>query len=133
VTYHFASLDDVLHDALSQVADRVSARFERTMSAHEGGDARAGVTACITEFVTEHEVDVLLSLELYVLAARDLRFRRLMERWQHTARDIFAAHFDVVTARMVDALLEGLILHAALSTEPVDADFIARSVARLTD
>ena len=132
VTYHFASLDDVLWAGFSQVADRVSRRFEQTMSDHAGRDPREGVTAIITEFVTEHQVDLLLSLELYVLAARDLRYRQLMEKWQHTARGIFAAHFDVATARMVDALLEGLILHAALSTEPVDPEFIAATVARVT-
>jgi len=132
VTYHFASLDDVLSAAFSQVADRVSHRFELTMSSHTGRDPREGVTAIITEFVTEHGDDLVLSLELYVLAARDLRYRQLMEKWQHTARGIFAAHFDTITARMVDALLEGLILHAALSTEPVDPEFIAASVARVT-
>ncbi|MEO9322217.1 TetR family transcriptional regulator [Nocardioides sp. C4-1] len=131
VTYHFASLDDVLWAAFSQVADRVSSRFEQTMSDHVDGDPREGVTAIITEFVTQHQDDLLLSFELYVLAARDVRFRRLMEKWQHTARGIFAAHFDVVTARMVDALLEGLLVHAALSTEPVDPGFIAAAVARI--
>jgi DNA-binding transcriptional regulator YbjK len=133
VTYHFSSLDDILWAAFSQVVDRVSGRFEETMSSYAGGDPREGVTAIITEFVTEHQVDLLLSLELYVLAARDLRYRRLMEKWQHTAREIFAAHFDDDTARMVDALLEGLILHAALSTKPVDPAFIAAAVARVTD
>lgn len=132
VTYHFATLDDVLWDAFSQVVDRVSSRFERTMADHAGSDPREGVTAIITEFVTRHQDDLLLSFELYLLAARDLRYRRLMEQWQQTARAIFAAHFDAVTARMVDALLEGLIVHAALSTEPVDPDFIAASVARVT-
>ena len=132
VTYHFASLDDILWAAFSQVADRVSHRFELTMSTSAGRDPREGVTSIITEFVTEHRDDLLLSLELYVLAARDVRYRQLMERWQHTARGIFAVHFDATTARMVDALLEGLILHAALSTEPVDPEFIAESVARVT-
>lgn len=132
VTYHFASLDDILWAAFSQVADRVARRFELTMSTYAGGDPRDGVTAIITEFVTKHETDLILSLELYVLAARDVRYRRLMEKWQHTARAIFAAHFDPVTSRMVDALLEGLILHAALSTEPVDPEFIATAIARVT-
>jgi TetR/AcrR family transcriptional regulator, regulator of biofilm formation and stress response len=132
VTYHFASLDDVLWEAFSQVVDRVSMRFDRTMAAYADRDPREGVTAIITEFVTQHEVDLLLSLELYVLAARDVRYRLLMEKWQHTARGIFAAHFDPQTARTVDALLEGLILHSLLSTESVDPDFIAQAVARVT-
>jgi len=132
VTYHYDSLDDILWAAFSQVADRVAHRFELTMSAEAGRDPRDGVTAIITEFVGRHEVDLVLSLEMYVLAARDDRYRRLVEKWQHTARAIFATHFDAVTARMVDALLEGLILHALLSTEPVDRDFIAAAVARVT-
>ncbi|WP_073391887.1 TetR/AcrR family transcriptional regulator [Jatrophihabitans endophyticus] len=131
LTYHYDSLDDLLKTAFSQVADRIAARFQRTMARY-AEDPREGVVAIIDEFVDEQHEDLVLSLELYVLAARDQRYREIMERWQHAAAAVFAAHFDAVTARMVDALLEGLIIHGALSTEPHDREFVRTAVYRIT-
>ena len=48
------------------------------------------------------------------------RSRRSLER-----------HLDPVTAREVDALVEGLVLHSALSTDPMDAARIRSALHRL--
>jgi DNA-binding transcriptional regulator YbjK len=47
------------------------------------------------------------------------RSRRSLER-----------HFDPVTARELDALVEGLVLHSALSTDPMDRDQIRAAIHR---
>ncbi len=40
-------------------------------------------------------------------------------------------YLDPVTAREVDALVEGLVLHGALSTDPMDATRIRSALHRL--
>jgi len=40
-------------------------------------------------------------------------------------------HFDPVTARLLDALIEGLTLHRALDTEPQDRDLVVQAVRRV--
>jgi DNA-binding transcriptional regulator YbjK len=47
------------------------------------------------------------------------RSRRTLER-----------HFEPVTARELDALIEGLVLHSALSTDPMDRDQIQHALER---
>jgi TetR/AcrR family transcriptional regulator, regulator of biofilm formation and stress response len=41
-------------------------------------------------------------------------------------------HFDPVTARELDALVEGLVLHSALSTDPMTAEQIRHAIHRYT-
>jgi DNA-binding transcriptional regulator YbjK len=49
------------------------------------------------------------------------RSRRALER-----------HFDPGTARMLDALVEGLSIHRALDTEPHDPAVVTEAVDRIT-
>jgi DNA-binding transcriptional regulator YbjK len=49
------------------------------------------------------------------------------------SRAALERHFDPTTARMLDALIEGLTLHRALDTESQDDALVRIAIARITD
>ncbi|WP_323187640.1 hypothetical protein [Streptomyces sp. NBC_01275] len=78
------------------------------------------------------ERDLLLTYELYAFAARDARLRAVMSNWLQASRDALARHFDPLTARALDALVEGFALHNHFDPAPTsraDVAAIVRTVA----
>jgi DNA-binding transcriptional regulator YbjK len=133
MTYHFAGMDELLREAFTRFATAASDQFERRLGAAATPDeARAAVVALITGDVLTTRRDLVLTSELYTLAAREPAFRDLTNRWMARSRAALERHFDPVTARMLDALIEGLTLHRALDTEPHDVATAAEAVARIT-
>jgi len=70
--------------------------------------------------------------ELYLAALRDPGLRSVTESWMRRSRSVLERFVDPVTARGVDALIEGLVMHKVLSTGPVSRaetrEIIARAV-----
>jgi DNA-binding transcriptional regulator YbjK len=132
LTYHFASLTDLLSAAFTRHVDTAAARFDERMRA-------AGSPAAALEALVEHLTgdllgssrDLVLTVELYVAAARNPALRAVTQDWMSRSRRSLERHLDPVTAREIDALVEGLVLHSALSTDPMDADGIRNALHRL--
>ena len=117
MTYHFTGMDELLREAFTRYARTVSDRFERRMSeAADVGEARRAVVAMITSDVVTSRRDLVLTHELYTLAAREPAFRDITNSWMARSRHALERHFDPTTARLVDALIEGLTIHRALDT-----------------
>ena len=70
-------------------------------------------------------------LDLRHDAARDPELRVITQSWMDRTRRSLQRHFDPETAEALDALIEGLTLHATLSTRPVDARKIRDAIHRL--
>ncbi|WP_437731829.1 TetR/AcrR family transcriptional regulator [Sorangium sp. So ce1335] len=132
-TYHFASIDELLAAAFTRHAETVAARFEERMRA--ACDREAAVD-CLVEHLTSDLLgssrDLVLSVELYVAAARRPALRAVTQAWMLRSRRALELHFDPVSARELDALIEGLVLHSALSTEPMNAEQIRHAIRRFT-
>lgn len=132
MTYHFDGMDDLLREAFERFATTVSDAFEREMAAAAGPEAaRDAIVTIITRTVFGTQRDLVLSHELYTLAARSPEFRRLTNAWMARSRAALERHFDPVTARMLDALIEGLTIHRALDTEPQDPGLVEQAVDRI--
>ena len=74
--------------------------------------------------------ELVLTQELYTLAARDASFRDITNAWMGRSRAALERHFDPTTARMLDALIEGLTLHRALDTESQGDHVVRTAIAR---
>ncbi|MEV6613013.1 hypothetical protein AB0N31_03805 [Streptomyces sp. NPDC051051] len=59
-------------------------------------------------------------------------YRELTQEWTAGSRTHLEKHFDADTARQLDALIEGLILHRALAREPHDRALTLDAVTRIT-
>lgn len=133
ITYHFTDVDELLHEAFERFARRVSDRFEESMArAGTPDEARRAVVDLIGTDVLVDPRELVLTHELYTLAARDARYRQLTHAWMSRSRHALERHFDPPTARLLDALVEGLTIHRALDTEPHDRAEVERAVALVT-
>lgn len=131
MTYHFADLDEVLRLAFERHADAAAARYEASMAQSAGGDVADRIARLVCEETVEHPRDLVLALELYALAARRPEFRQLTQAWMQRSRRALEQHVDPTSARALDAVVEGLVLHTVLSTEPFDARRVRALVGRL--
>jgi len=132
VTYHFASLEHLLTAAFTHLAETAAATFDAQMTAIEpGADARTKVVEAMLADLVDNQRSAVLAYELYAAAARNPQLRVITQEWMDSTRRSLQRHFDPDTAEALDALIEGLILHATLSTRPVDPEKIRDSIRRL--
>lgn len=133
MTYYFAGMSDLLHASFTRFATTISDRFERRMATVDSEDAaKAAVIAIILDDVFGDNRELVLSHELYTLAARDPAYRSITSAWMRRSRAALEHHFDPETARMLDALIEGLTIHRALDAEARDPREVEEAVARIT-
>lgn len=133
MTYHFSGMDQLLDEAFTRFARQVSDRFERRMAGvRDLDEARRAIVDIVTLDTLRDQRELVLTQELYTLAAREPRFRAITNAWMARSRAALERHLDPTTARMVDALIEGLTLHRALDTEPQDVATVVDAVHRLT-
>ena len=132
LTYHFGSLTELLAAAFARHVDVAATRFDERMRA---APDRAAALDVLVEHLTGDllgsQRDLVLAVELYTAAARDPALRAVTQDWMSRSRRSLERHLDPVTARELDALVEGLVLHSALSTDPMDADQIRSALRRL--
>ena len=132
MTYYFAGIDELLEEAFTRFATSVSDRFAARMAAaHDRESAREGVVAIIRGDVFSSTRELVLTHELYTLAAREPRYRELTAAWMARSRAALERHFDPESARLLDALIEGLTIHSALDSRPHDPDEAERAVSRV--
>lgn len=132
MTYHFAGMDALLRESFARFADSVSAAIVRRMAtANTREEAIDAIIAHIDGDIFRSPRELVLTHELYTLAAREPGYRELTNAWMTTNRSILEEHLDPATARMVDALIEGLTIHRALDTEPQDPDLVREAIRRI--
>ncbi|GGV89153.1 TetR family transcriptional regulator [Streptomyces gelaticus] len=133
MTYHFSGIDELLREAFTGFVDQIVAAFDvRLGQADSLEEAREAVTDVIHTLSEGPRRDLILTQELYTLAARRPEYRQLCQTWMRRSRGILERHFDAVTARQVDALIEGLTLHRALDDTPLDRELTRLAVTRIT-
>jgi DNA-binding transcriptional regulator YbjK len=88
------------------------------------------VIASVCDDLLGSQHDLVVTVELYVAAARNPALKAVTQAWMRRSREALERHFDPTTACEVDALIEGLVLHSALSTEPMTTDQIRHTIER---
>ncbi|MFD2351364.1 TetR/AcrR family transcriptional regulator [Nonomuraea ferruginea] len=130
-TYHFTSLEELLAEAFKRYAATVARVFDERMAAARDRDAAVeAVITLVSDDLLGSQRDLVLTVELYVAAARNPVLRAVTQEWMARSRQALERHFDADTARGLDALIEGLTLHNALSTEPMTPAQIRDAIQR---
>jgi TetR/AcrR family transcriptional regulator, regulator of biofilm formation and stress response len=120
MTYHFTSLDEVLAEAFTRHADTVAQVFDERLTAALNRDTTVeAVITLVSDDLLGSQHDLVLTVELYVAAARNPALKAVTQAWMARSRRALERHFDATTARELDALIEGLVPHSALSTDPM--------------
>lgn len=132
MTYHFDGIGELLHEAFTRFSTAMSERFERRMAAaSDPASARDAVVSIILDDVFASPRELVLTHELYTLAAREPAYRTLTAAWMARSRAALEGHFDPETARLLDALIEGLTIHRALDAERRGDAEVIEAVARM--
>ena len=132
MTYHFAGMDDLLRAAFSRFAEEVSRTIDdRLAGVSTRAEAVDAVVAHIDEDIFGSRRALVLTHELYTLAAREEPYRALTAAWMARSRAALERHFDPLTARLLDALVEGLTIHRALDTVPAQPGLAREAVERV--
>lgn len=133
MTYHFANMDELLVEAFTRFASTIVTEFESRMSiAADRAAALDEIVDHVHDDLQRSKRELVLTCELYTLAARRSEFNSITARWMRASRTALERHFDEETARALDAYIEGAALHAALDPEPPDRDKTRRACRALT-
>jgi TetR/AcrR family transcriptional regulator, regulator of biofilm formation and stress response len=133
MTYHFAGMSDLLHEAFSRFAETASEQFEERIAAGNDVDmVKQAIADAISNVVLSNHRDLVLTHELYTLAAREPAYRDITHAWMARSRRTLEQYFDPTTARILDALVEGLSIHRALDNEPHDQAIATTAIEVVT-
>jgi DNA-binding transcriptional regulator YbjK len=131
LTYHFTGLEDLRAQAFARLATRVSdayaGHFESVRSTPELVEA---LTDLVHDAAGADAAEWAVTYELYLAALRDPELRTVTEAWMRSSRRVLERFVDADTARTVDALIEGLIMHRMLSTAPAAREHTRAAFAR---
>jgi DNA-binding transcriptional regulator YbjK len=134
VTYHFDGLDDLLARAFQRHAERMSPLYEAHF--REVRDT-AGFVGAVTDLIHgdagASTREWAVAYELYLAALRQPELRNVTEAWMRRSRAVLERFVDPVTARGVDALIEGLVMHLTLSTATFPRSETHLIVSRLVE
>ncbi len=120
ITYHFATLDDIIALAFQTHVDRLASRFEDRLAACESGpEVIECIVSAITDDLAAHPNELAVTYELYGDTVRRPDNKRLTQQWMVRAEDALAQHFDRATARLVDVVVEGLMVHLSIAQQPI--------------
>ena len=132
-SYHFSSIDELQSAAFTVLAEHAAGALEERMSAAADAETALDVlTRHLTEDLLGDQRTLVLAVELYVAAGRRPELRAVTQNWMLRNRRALERHFDPVTARELDALVEGLLLHQWLSTDPMTAENMRHALFRVT-
>lgn len=132
MTYHFTGMDALLGEAFDRFARGSSDAFEASMAGcTSAAEARVALARHIQHDVFGTPRELVLTQELYTLAARDPGFRTITNAWMGRSRAVLERFFDPVTAGILDALVEGMTLHRALDIDPYDEAAVIAAIDRV--
>ena len=133
MTYHFASMDELLIEAFTRFTATIAAAFEQRMDDLPDPDAALdAIVDLIHVDLQRSNREQVLTYELYTLAARHARFRVITDQWMRASRTALGRHFSPDTARILDAYVEGAAMHIALDTDPQDRALTRAALDSLT-
>ncbi|WP_197380910.1 TetR/AcrR family transcriptional regulator [Mycolicibacterium mengxianglii] len=125
ITYHFATLDDIVQLAFQTHVERLAARFEeRLASCAPGPDLIECIVTAVTDDLAANPNELAVTYELYGDAVRRADTKRLTQAWMERAEDALAQHFDRSTARLLDVVIEGLMVHVSIAQQPISKDAV---------
>jgi DNA-binding transcriptional regulator YbjK len=125
ITYHFATLDDIVQLAFQTHVERLATRFEeRLASCEPGADLIECIVLAITDDLAAHPNELAVTYELYGDAVRRADNKRITQEWMERAEDALAQHFDRATARLLDVVIEGLMVHMSIAQQPIPKDAV---------
>lgn len=125
ITYHFATLDDIVQLAFQTHVEKLAQRFEERLAAcAPGADLIDCIVVAITDDLAANPNELAVTYELYGDTVRRADNKRITQAWMDRAQDALAEHFDQATAHLLDVVIEGLMVHMSVAQQPISRDAV---------
>lgn len=132
MTYYFNGIDALLDEAFTRFTQQMSAQYAAFFT-----QVDSAATACdaVTELIFSAQVttphNMELMYQLYALMSKKPMLKSVMQNWMRTSQTTLERWFDPVTARALDAFIEGMTLHFVVDREPLSRADIRAMVGRI--
>ena len=132
MTYHFDGMEDLLGLAFSRFSDSVAETYGLHLGpATTPDEARRGVVDFIFSPFWMDRRNITLLMELYSVVSRSETMRLRVKAWLNEGRILLERHFDTPTARALDGMIEGLIIHRSIDPGLLTREQVQTLVDRL--
>lgn len=130
VTYHFASLADLQAQAFARHVELQSTVFKGLFEDVQTREQFVGVLVDLVRGGPARHRSAVLGFELHLAALRNPELRALTQAWTRDSRTVLARFTGPDSAARLDALLEGMIMHALLTTVPEPRETTRAAITR---
>jgi DNA-binding transcriptional regulator YbjK len=114
-TYHFATLDDLLAEALRQAAaDDVAQLREWLENRGEREELPVLLSELVLRYLGPERARTVAEHQLYIAAFHRPALRHISTEWDAALSDLFTSYTDPVTGRMLSSILCGLLLQGVV-------------------
>jgi DNA-binding transcriptional regulator YbjK len=120
MTYYFDGMDSLLEEAFTRFTCDMSQQYCDFFAGVTGPEmACESITTLIhsSEVTTPHNMELMY--QLYALMSRKPALKKVMQDWMQTSQSTLEQWFDPVTARALDAFIEGMTLHFVTDRKPL--------------
>lgn len=133
MTYHFASLNDLLEQAFLKLTQEIAHHFDAAFQkAQTADEAREAVVDVMCGWVAMTDRKMTLILELYAYVARNPETRHVMTGWMAKSREALERHFSPAVAASLDAVIEGATIHNFMHPDGISREAARVIVAKLS-
>ena len=133
MTYYFAGKDALLEEAFTWFTQQQMSVQYRDFFAGVTGPEMAceAITTLIysSQVTTPHNMELMY--QLYAFMNRSAPLKSVMQDWMKTSQTTLEQWFDPVTARGLDAFIEGMTLHFVTDREPLTREELRAMVGRI--
>lgn len=132
MTYYFSGIDALLNEAFTRFTEQMSVQYRAFFATVKSeADACDAVTELIfsAQVTTPHNMELMY--QLYAFMTRKPAFKSVMQNWMRTSQTTLEQWFDPVTARALDAFIEGMTLHFVTDREPLSREELRAMVGRI--
>ncbi len=131
VAYYFSGIDELLVAALLDCVDDLLAELDRLSRARSDDDWPRVVAELLVAMVRDNREQTIAEYELYLLAARRPALRPAARRWIETTAGYLTADVDDTDKMALLWAIDGLLIQALLTDEPLTVAGIEPALRRL--
>ncbi|KIS44702.1 MULTISPECIES: TetR/AcrR family transcriptional regulator [Kosakonia] len=132
MTYYFSGIDALLEEAFSRFTGQMSAQYAAFF---DGVDSPARACDAVTDLIYGAQVTTARNMELmyqlYAFMSRQPVLKSVMQNWMRSSQTTLERWFDPITARALDAFIEGMTLHFVTDRQPLSREEIRLMIGRI--
>ena len=123
-SYHLSNMDSILFESMERYVEVARQRYEERFTASTTREEMIEAILLLITRLHKDDAEATVMYELYAQAARDPRYRELVERWSQSTVDYISTLYPRDIAAMAEAILEGAIFLRKLSSHPLKEEQI---------